>query len=551
MKKNLLKKCFFLIVMVFINYHIRAQTQGQAQTQTTETSSPTLTIGTNPTFSKGNIDTELLTSIIRKKQEEVKVRLFRNLIVRKFNTTDYQTDFNNFTTYLYMYRLMDALTSKPNKNAITKSAIEASSEFAYVFGLLAYISSGPKETIKKFGSLDLAGLLDVKIDTSKTGSNKKGRGYEFDPNKVKTFNIVLDACFDVILNYKDTMPINKFQFRETLKDYSFKTWYSNDNAYIKYKEENNNNKADLLRLHEYINEQYKRMINASTVYNITKESERAMIASFYKGLKKENYKAFILTAEQFDAFKSILAKFVGAVKYQFVNGIVSNLVNELLEDTSVEYLNVVNDHSSVQPIAANNNSPGYINIDVENLISVVYEKLTPHERRHIGRYVAPFFYIGTNMASFSHKNELATDNPDNPNLRELYFASEKIGIKINLVNSKYIRSFDPGETYYRVIPNRTWSWNRPQPKPLINDVFINIYASGLLYNVANLKSDTNFNYGILGTSFGVTLFNGLAVSVGVGRPFTDKQWKSDNTFFNFALDIPIIEYISELTSKKN
>ncbi|TWV90757.1 hypothetical protein [Chitinophaga pinensis] len=52
---------------------------------------------------------------------------------------------------------------------------------------------------------------------------------------------------------------------------------------------------------------------------------------------------------------------------------------------------------------------------------------------------------------------------------------------------------------------------------------------------------------VVGTNFGLTLFNGMSASIGVATPLNVKNSKH-NQFLNFSLDIPIVEYLNELTN---
>ena len=90
---------------------------------------------------------------------------------------------------------------------------------------------------------------------------------------------------------------------------------------------------------------------------------------------------------------------------------------------------------------------------------------------------------------------------------------------------------------------------RPPPKPTVSDIHLFAYGSGLLYNIANLKSTDNFNYAIAGAGFGMTFFNGLTANFSVACPFTDNKFYSNNTFLNLGFDIPIVEYIAGLRKK--
>lgn len=183
---------------------------------------PTISlVGSSPSFSKGNINTEILTEIIQQKQEEVKKKVFRNVVIKGFNEASFTENLKNFTTYHYLYNIMDAMTSGKNKTAITKSIIESSTEFSYVFGLALYVTEVKNKM--SFGSLTLDASIFKNAEREIKGDKLE------EPKDVKTFNLVIDICYDVIL--RDVNLQKTFKFKDDLTDKNFSTWYENDNCY--------------------------------------------------------------------------------------------------------------------------------------------------------------------------------------------------------------------------------------------------------------------------------------------------------------------------------
>jgi len=268
------------------------------------------------------------------------------------------------------------------------------------------------------------------------------------------------------------------------------------------------------------------------------------LLQFYSNLKKSDYKDFTLTKDQYYALKFITIDFLKVAKNQFKNDVVATVINFMLENTLLEYAEGGQNIQTTEKDATSADR-GYLYIDIEAVISAVSQHFKPSDKK--GKYVQLFFSIGTNQASFLHTNTLTTNEQNLPkSLGNLYYATEKLGLKWKIWNEKYRRSFAPGETYtyYSSTLN---SWKRPQPKPAISDIHLMVYSSGLLYNLVNLKSNDSFNYAIAGTGLGITFFNGLALNVGIACPYTDKRFNSRNMFVNFGIDIPIIDYLSALT----
>jgi hypothetical protein len=626
-------------------------------------------VGGSPSLAKGTINTEVLTAIIQQKQEEVKRKVFRNTIVKGFNYSNEESSLKNFTTYHYLYNVMDDLTSGKNKTAITKSLTESSTEFAYIFGLAFYYknyASFNKASAKTFG--DYANNETVFSDAK--AEFVKGNVIT---GKVEKFNMLLDICYDVIL--EDKTIKQTFNFKEDLTEKEFKSWYESDNYYFNthkglvkeianltaitnpnadtkkllvdkkqeltdleaYRADVKLKLADLLELIEKYknvsddiinianeiktlkNSDAKELLNSLSNLNIdnikTKlqalQSETPTVLTpeqiasitkvitlldanysnyknlitFFGGLQKSNFKDFTLTKEQYYSMKFLIVEFLEVAKNQYENDVVATVIDFMLENTLVEFSDP-SGNPQPEDAATKASDKGYLYIDVESLISAIDQKFSPTNKKGLGVYVTPFFSIGTNYASFLNSNSLTVDDIGAAkSLSNLYYASEKIGIKWKLWNWKYTHSFEAGQNFkyfnqtniinpwawhgknWKYATTNRWIggrwnpfnwgkywnpnryWLRPQPKPLLSDIHIIAYGSGLLYNIANLKSESQFNYAVAGVGLGLTFFNGLAINASLACPYTDNKFNSNNTFFNFGLDIPIIEYIGALTKK--
>src|SRR5690606_25242772 len=91
-----------------------------------------------------SINTEMLASSIQKKQAELRQFVFRNMVIRNFNSYNHKTHLKNFATYQYIYNVMETITSGKNKSVITKCIIESTAEFAYLHGDVLYIQHAYK-----------------------------------------------------------------------------------------------------------------------------------------------------------------------------------------------------------------------------------------------------------------------------------------------------------------------------------------------------------------------------------------------------------------------
>ena len=574
-------KRFSIVIILFFLCFSSVHSQGGPKLQLT---------GNKSFVQKGTIDTDVLTAIIQAKQEEIKQRVFRNTIVRQFNNYSYKKRLNNFTTYNYLYNLMDELTSGKNKTVMTKSMLERSSEFAFVYGLTLFADKSQNDSTK------------VKIIGN--------RGTSIQTHEVNIFNIRMDMCLDILLN-EDIELLKSFKFKETLDNKYYASWYNNDNAYLKVVLENKDGaktyweaervilkdkieafselvtnlenlvdgvtnsedlERDFLLFLSSVNNKTTAEINTAIsdfetdlgfslgndikanilgFQNYISDNSEIIVQlyAFYKGLEKSNFKDFTMNKSQYDAMKFILMEFIDLARNQYINNdVISSVLEFLIEYTLIEFtdsegLSILENKAEEDAI----NSKGYLYMDVPSLITAIDANLGSIKRKGVLNYITPFFSIGTNYASFNSGNNLTSDSNGNvQDLNDLYFASEKIGLKWKLWNWKYTHSFEPGEAYnYYGYKKR--SWRRPQQEPLLSDFYVMAYGSGLLYNLVDLKSEDGFNYAIFGAGVGFTFFNGLALNVGYASPMVDK--KLDNGFLNIGLDIPIIEYISALNKK--
>jgi hypothetical protein len=193
-------------------------------------------------------------------------------------------------------------------------------------------------------------------------------------------------------------------------------------------------------------------------------------------------------------------------------------------------------------------------IDVEAIILAFEDKFYAANISSIRNHkigIKPFFTIGLTYGYFVNQNN--TFNFDNTpkNLTQIALAGEKFGVKFIFSDFKYIRSHPPLEWYkYKGSYRR---WKNPVAKPLINNVYIMIYGSGLLYNIVDLKSETNFKYAITGAALGLEFFNGLEFNLGYAIPIIPKDnivQMLDKGFMNIGFDIPIFEYLKAARDKR-
>lgn len=516
---------------------------------------PTLNLlGSGSTVTKGTINTEVLTGIIQQKQEELRQRVFKDIVVANFKRGD--ASVNNFTTFYYIYNVMKVITSEKNKTIITQNLMQRTTEFALAYGFTAFsIDAGiakysnttnfyselnnlfpsqnsAKENMKQYGIETVPTITNFKIEDIKSVATNGGDEIQkTNLFKGKIFNFLIDLTFDALINNQTVKDNNLFKDKFDKTEISI--WYNADNEYQKMLAEGGAKQASALKLRA---EMDKVVAGFMTNFDNYKQ-----FAQFVKNLKAQEQALTDMTQDQFLAMRSIIKEAIEIIRLNYDNSVVSKISDFLLDYTIIEY-------------RQDDASKANLYVDIESLISALDQHYNSKSRKSSMSsrfwYInpRPFFSIGVNYASFPNTNTLTKDASNNAqNLQNLYFASEKIGLKIKFFDRKYTRSYSPGEKFKYKGTERVWL--RPQEQKTISDAHLIIYGSGLLYNIANLKSNDNFNYAIVGTGLGLTFFNGLSANIGIACPFTDKRFNKDNMYFNFGLDIPIIDYIAALTKK--
>ena len=214
-----------ITVLFFFLFAINSMTFGQG---------PTLNlVGSDKSFSKGTIDTEVLTAIIQQKQEELREKVFMDVVINNFKKAS--PSVRNFSTYYYIYNVMQTITTEKNKTIITRNLLQTTSEFALVYGFTTYsVKAGiknhsnesqfyadlnlvfpPQGTKKK--NLQLYGQETIStinsLDFNKIESTIKEDGTIEKPNLLegKIFNFLIDMTFDALINHPDIIKSKLFK----------------------------------------------------------------------------------------------------------------------------------------------------------------------------------------------------------------------------------------------------------------------------------------------------------------------------------------------------
>lgn len=179
---------------------------------------------------------------------------------------------------------------------------------------------------------------------------------------------------------------------------------------------------------------------------------------------------------------------------------------------------VFNNLANLQAYMIVDTDSNRVDIQVEDMILYLGDKYINRTSGNISLY----FTLGYNY-TFS----------GNDTLNNFSYAAEKIGIKVKLFDFNKYRTYD---TRYYI----------PKQKPIVNDIYLLGYASGLLYQIEQLKTEADAGGSIFGILFGMHFFNGLDFSMG---PSSVQLNDNRSWVFTTAFDIPITEYLGRLSKK--
>jgi hypothetical protein len=436
----------------------------------------------------------------------------------------------------------------------------------------------------------------IKISDDNTDDFRRTVNVNFSIVKKATpyFNILLDFCFKELLKSSETF--NKYKDNEEFQRWFDANSYSKNNVLIKkinmdstiiqdfvkneYKEfqkikksydtikvdldniiknprilanlpDSTINKLDefvksILPKTQNTNDRIKKIENIKKIYDDSK-SFLELIPLLEPIVRKRASEIDEISQRQYDAIKTILKDFAGHIKGNSKHDVFNQLTNTFIDNFQYEV-----DSTSQKGIAY---------VDIESFISQIYSDFADKLSSRTKTLIKPIFEIGTN-ALFAYNNDNKTfglndikrsyfKNPNN-----LMIASEKIGAKFMLINTKNQRGYKPGEVHLgRFGKDNYQVWMKPPKEPTIDDISITGYVSGILYNLASIKSAKEFNQPFWGVGLSCRFFNGLSVSLNYAKTLkpanistdTNKIFKQD--FVGVNLDIPLIEYITAIRKK--
>lgn len=206
-----------------------------------------------------------------------------------------------------------------------------------------------------------------------------------------------------------------------------------------------------------------------------------------------------------------------------------NLENSTFKDEYMIFINAIKKYTLV------NTNENYVEVDVASFLT----DLQAHYKRNDTSFFSLYLSIGLNENIFLGKSFKIPDVSDEP-LKNIGFASEKLGLEFRLLNFKKYRG------YKNVIKDDLYLNKKA---PFVNSLYAIVYGSGLLYSLANTATNENFDFAHIGTGVGVRFYNALDVNAIIGFPFVKDSNFGKYKFIGLGLDIPLGEYLEKLGQK--
>lgn len=513
-------------------------------------------------FSQITPDYELVSELVQEKQKEIKQRLLKNLVVSNIETT-------NYATYNTLYEIVDILATEKNKTVMTRNLIREASNFAITVALAnQFIRSEEYQRITN--TIELDKIYDDSLE-------------------IKNLDIIHDV------NKNSTTRINILRREVKLDTYEGKEdnplIKGDNNDYVRVKRSKNDKTS--LEANYIVDRLYLKLCKQTTIQVFEKnllfqevESEDFFTQGLdidYDNLNSENddnsytdnldklLDDFIeKIADDLNNTEERVKSILNALDSVTTLKDLKELDNQVIRDIfdllswSLNYFDVdLPEYEFISKIseiitkyviykeeAIDSELIGNFKIDVESIILTLENEYSDFsfvniQENRIG--IKPYLTIGLNHGTFLNNDASIPVDGGSLKISDISYVGEKIGFKIIFNDYGYTRSKKPKEWFrYRGI-NRYWK--EPQKEPLIHETYLNIFGSGIIYNIIDVKSEDQFDYIILGAGFGVKFFNNLDLNLSLAVPLIENKLSYDNTLINLGLEIPIFEYLKALRKK--
>lgn len=298
--------------------------------------------------------------------------------------------------------------------------------------------------------------------------------------------------------------------------------------------------------------------------DITRDISQKLIADHPQLQKLDEIYPFIKLAGQLYQFKdantfSDYLAFITMLEDVFPD-------DSQIKDAVSTLVSFIKDYTVIE---TNQKNEEYISFNVESFI-VKLQSIKPNRARHLGFQ----FTVGVNQVFFNKDVTITTSDGSLDNIRNFSYVGEKIGIKYKLWDWSFWQTRNPGETYKKRKNGTWWVKKSPPKEPVVSNLFLNLYGSGILYNLVNTSTNNEFKLPQIGAGLGLTFFNGLDLTFSLGVPIFDdkpflpsnkreditysngvtKSFKKTDSFdyayFNLGFDIQFGEYLDRLNKNR-
>ncbi|NJL74506.1 MAG: hypothetical protein HC892_05155 [Saprospiraceae bacterium] len=465
-----------------------------------------------------DIDVQLLSAIVAAKQEELRERILSDLVVKNIKTT-------NYTTYNTIYNLVNIITTEKNKVVMTQDITQQIADYAIAYGLTTYFMNYELNA-------PVAVLMD-KVNRTEVIQQVSREVYvDYSLNDQKTAllqNFLIDTLYQK-LRVLGSTPNTFFYEKGLFQNDPLRPFFSKG-----------------LQL------DYSVLEGDARLDGISNRLDEFLEAALVIATNTEDIVFDLLEDSEFNLTKFVNISEEGIRNLFILFELSISLYREQIGENS--FIATIGDIIKRYVIYDVPEADIYrFRIDVEAIIlafedKFVESKITNIKQNKIG--IKPSFEIGLNYGYFTNADNNFELDGTTVDLRQLALAAEKIGLKFVFMDLEYTRSFSPMEWYQ--YKGKFYRWENPPRKSTVNKVYGMVSASGLLYNVVDLKNEENFDYALIAAGFGIEFFNGLQMNLECNVPIVpgdgvNEMWRKN--FIALGLDIPIFEYLRELRRRE-
>ena len=515
-------------------------------------------------FAKQTIDEELLSGLVQAKQEEVRTRVLTNFITKNLPEA-------NHATYNTLADLLDILTTEKNKGAMTRDLVSVVSEYAIAYGVTWYVITNKADSTAyrichKAGYFDTPDTLPFPewrqlrdaVRRSGSGGSDKGAksavtgSTDADKRRIEFHDWLLDTTMAILRDPSqvDTAFARQLRERGLFTRSKQRSWQGSAGKW--HSSFMQNDSADIAVLSLALKKQMKALLNTTEKFQRLGTAVGMLHAERLRELQ-------ITTLAGNDGTGSSVTQ-GGAVQNEMVAAIFdlfrhateiyrfSNTENRFISRLS----DIVNRYVILDETQFSENERFGFKIDVEGIILALEDKVIEGHSptRNCWFNVRPYFTIGLNYGAYREET-LDFETGAIRSVPTIAWAGEKLGLKWRLWDWRYTHSREANEVFHYRGKNFK-RYVRPTI-PAVSNCYLNVFASGLLYSVADLRTESSYDGVLFGAGGGLTIFNDLEVNVSYVTPLlatNDLQANINAGFWNLGLDIPIFQYIRAAREKR-